>query len=535
MTGATPDLIAGVQALEGERDRYLARWRYYAGDLPERFASDQIAAFMARATPDTQYRFRLAKVPITAMRNRVRLASVTGPSDAVSAKIEQIRDANRMELVEPFTIERQMVYGDAYMITWPVDSEDESVPPEVREAGVEIRYQSPLTTRAMYDAEDGTRLRYVIRRWKTTDPIGTWRWHAELFYPDGRIEPWICQEGATGLQAESWSRDLDAPDVDPDGYVWHEWGMPIHHARNALPYGVPEHADAFGPQDAFTKLVMTQATELDGHSLPERYEIIKATNPDTARDSVQWPDDAEAPDAKPLRSGSGRRRGPGTVSILEGRDGTGEYRAPNPSELVPTSDSWLGMMAVVTQTPAYEYDPTRNAGLSGIARMWADRPLDQREKTAKLFLAGFFESVWRTALDMAGVGRDITVSIEWAAPGVINDPDWWQVATVRREHGVPQDVILREANYAPEDVQAWLDDQDNEARSLLERITMLEKLGLALQAIGSAVALGGIDQARVDAFVSKILGESVIEPEPVSEPAQEVTVDAADPVPATAR
>ena len=510
MTG-TPDLIAGFIALDATRNEYLTRWAYFAGPLPERFSNQAIQQLMDRATPDTQYRFRLAKVPVNALKNRVQIASVTGQSDEITNRIEQIRQANDLELIEPFITERTLVYGDAYAYTSPIEPEDETLPADLRTAGVEIRYASPLSVRAMYDSEDGTRLRYVIRRWKEIDPIGTWRWKVELWYPAGYMEPWVCQDGATGTDVESWREDLDA---SGDWPMLHDYGMPFHHARTSLPYGRPEHADAMGPQDAFTKAIVTQvAVELDAHSLPERWELIKAQNPDTARDAIQWADDeASAPAAKPGVSGSGRRRGPGTVSILEGRDGTGEYRAPNPSDLVPAMDHWLRMMAVVTETPAHEYDPAGNAGLSGAARRWADKPLDVREKNVKRALTTFWRSVWASALDMVGLGNRSEVDIEWASAGVILDPDWWEVATARRDHGVPQDVILREANYPADEVKKWL-DQQGEAMAMAHRIRMVKELAEGLSTLGSAVALGVLPQEKADALVSRIMGEVTTGPE----------------------
>lgn len=516
MTG-TPDLMAGFAALDDTRNDYLLRWAYYAGKLPERFSSERIQALVERSA-DTQYRFRFAKVPINVMRNRVQVASIVGESDAVTARIEQIREANDMDMIEPFMHERLFTYGDVYALVWPVDPEDEDVPAKLREAGASVTYQSPLSVRAMYATEDGTELRYVIRRWKTSDPLGD-VWHAELYYPNGTIEPWICTPGANGTDPEQWEPEAEHETEWP---VEHDYGMPIVHGRTSLPYGRPEHADAMGPQDALTKLILTQTVvDLEAHGWPERWELIKSQNPDLARDSVPWTDNAQAPTAPTNGTATtGRRSGPGTRHILEGRDATGEYSSPDPGQLVTVSDQWLRFMSVVTETPAYEYDPAGNAGLSGIARMWADRPAAAREQNLKRFLLRFYRGVYGKALEIVGLS-DALVDVKWEPPGVINDPDWWAVANLRRDHGVPQEVILVEANYPPEQVKQWL-DEDDEARTLLQRITMVEKLGTALQTLGSAVALGVIDQVRVDTLVAKILGERVIETEPVEPPAPAV-------------
>lgn len=510
MTG-TPDLIEGFKALDASRDGYLASWSYYAGNLPEKFASERIQQLVEKSA-DAAYRFRFAKVPVNTMKNRVQVAAITGPTEAITAKIEDIRRANDMDMVEPFIHERTFVYGDSYALTWPVDPEDEARPEDLRDAGVEITYQSPLSCRAMYDAEDGLRLRYVIRRWKVASPLSpNGQWYAELYYPEGTIETWKCVPGSNGIDLEQWTPDEDAAlAMGSEWPVQHEWGMPIHHSRNSLPYGRPEHADAFGPQDALTKAILTQVVvDLEAHGWRERWELLddKAMM-DAARDAVPWDDNTKAPTAVPAVKGArGRKAGPGTVHVLEGRKATGEYSAPNPAEIPPVTDQWLRMLSVVTETPAYEYDPAGNSGLTGIARMWADKPLAAREKNAKRYLLRFYRELWTTALRMAGVGEPGQIEVSWARPEPIADPDWWEVATVRRDHGVPQDVILKEANYAPELVEKWLDDQ-GEAMAMVQRIKMVRDLADAFASLGSAVALGVVQQTDVDALVGRIMGEA---------------------------
>ena len=112
---------------------------------------------------------------------------------------------------------------------------------------------------------------------------------------------------------------------------------------------------------------------------------------------------------------------------------------------------------------------------------------------------------------MVGLGDRSEVDIEWASPAVILDLDWWEVADRRRDHGVPQDVILREANYPADEVQAWL-DQQGEAMAMAQRIRMVKELAEGLSTLGSAVSLGVVSQEQVDALVARIMGEATTEP-----------------------
>ena len=113
---------------------------------------------------------------------------------------------------------------------------------------------------------------------------------------------------------------------------------------------------------------------------------------------------------------------------------------------------------------------------------------------------------------MVGLGNRSEVDIEWASAGLILDPDWWEVATARRDHGVPQDVILREANYPADEVKKWL-DQQGEAMAMAHRIRMVKELAEGLSTLGSAVALGVLPQEKADALVSRIMGEVTTGPE----------------------
>lgn len=508
----TTDLMRGWHALDDARDAYLDAWLYYAGTLPEQFASERIRTLI-NSSADESYRFRFAAKPVTALLNRIKISAVTGQSDAVTARLDAIRRANSMDMVEPFVHERTLTYGDGYLLTWPLPEGDPDVPADLRAAGVEITWQSPLSCRALYDAEDGIRLDFVIRRWSVSTPVGD-QWYAELWYPDGTIFPWVCQPGAEGGSAEAWRPDL-GPDGDGEWPIVHEHGMPIHHARNNLPYGRPEHADAYGPQDALTKLNLTQAVVgIEAHTWAERYELMDpAVENDTARDAVPWGDDQAAPVVPEVRATTSRRRsGPGMTHVLSGRKSTGQYDAPNPAGMSPLHDQWIRSLASITGTPMAEYDPERGQ-LTGIARMWADKPLRDREDSAKRYLVRFWTEVYGKALEIAGEPNAGEVTIVWGRPDVVMDPDWWEVASIRREHGVPQEVILREANYDEDDIRAWLDDED-EARTLLEKIALLDKMGDALQKLGSAVALDVIDRDSVDALVTRIMGVGVIEDNP---------------------
>lgn len=524
------DLIRGFRALEDAAPGYRRAEQYYEGELPERFASDHVRAVIEKIEANGHgYRFRLAQIPVNAMANRLRISSVSTGREDQDRLLEQIRQANDMEILERHLILRTLVYGDAYAMVWPVDRDSDATTPEspidreVREAGVEIHYLSPLHTRAMYDTDTSRNVRYVIRRWREADPAdgpdAGERWYAELWYLD-RLERWRTVPDATGLDPAEWSPYVETDDgtrvTATPGENWpesHDLGeLPIKHARTGLPYGRPEHVDAYGPQDAITKALITQVADVEEHGWPERVRIADdAKALDTGRDAVRWDDDALAP---PHSWGeiSVRERGPGKEQVYYGTRNVFQIDPPDPNTLISPVDQWVRLMATVTETPFWEFDPITGSQLSGVARDRADAPMRAKERNRKTFLLRFFREVYGLALRVAGQEPAGPIQINWSPPDVISDPEWWTTAQIRSGLGVPTEKILQEANYLPEEIEMWLDEQ-GEGATLDQRIARLQALGEALQAIGAGAALLGIEPNVMD-MVSRILQEGGGDPLP---------------------
>lgn len=521
----TADLLEGVNALEAAREGYLQAATYFRGTPAERFASTHIERLVRGSGP---YRFRLAHRPVLAMANRCRIAAITSDRDEATAAIDRLRQANDMQIQEGFIHRETFLYGDAYALVWPVTEEEDASPApdgeqvdipvdsELLDTGVEITYQSPLSCRVMYSGQDGRRVRFAIRRWRETDALGQNFWRAELWYPGdpSRLENWITLPDAPGKTPEEWveyAEDLQGQPVPatPDNWpIVHDWGVPIKHARTDLPYGRPEHIDAYGPQDAINKMLITQVSGVEAYSWPDRYRLIDdAAVLDQTRDAVDWQDDEDAPQAdQPVR-----RAGAGGAGGIEheytGTKAVGQFNVPDPRPLGDSVELYMRLMSGSTSTPLSEFNPEAyGGGLSGEARKEADKPTRDREQDRKLYLEGFWREVWTLALQMAGVESG-SITVQWA-PGEVNtDPDWWQTAQTRLAMGIPLRQILLEANYLPDEIDEWL-KADNDEAALDQRIARLTALGAALQGIGTAQALGVVSAEQVSVLVNQIMGQA---------------------------
>jgi Phage portal protein, SPP1 Gp6-like len=519
----SPDLMEGIAALDREADRYAVLWRYYAGELPERFVSDRLKQLIEKSAKD--YRFRLSRVPVETLANRVGINSIVSSSgDAVNAKIEEIRQANDMELQEPFIHERMFVYGDAYLMVWPIVEEDildpsAPVDQDAVTAGVEFSYQSPLACRTMYDEEDGRHARFNIRRWKEKNPLGE-VWRAEVWYAD-RVEPWITEPGSKGTSPEEWMPYAEDMFGDPvpaiQGQNWpevHEFGeIPIKHARSDLPYGRSELEDFIGPQNIITKAIATQASGIESHGWRERYRIADdAALLEQASDIVPWGDDADAraatQDGLALTPLSGRRSGPGTEQVFHGTKAVGEFAPTDLGSFMEPIEQWIRIGAAASGTPLAEFDPRFGANMSGVAWDRAERPIRKKEADRKRFLLRFWREVYTLGLSLVGIADAGEITVNWSPPDVISDPDWWNTATVRRDHGVPQKTILLEANYTAEQIEEWEADGEDDAETLDRAIDRIARLGDAMQKLGAGSTLLGVPAERIATLVEAILGEA---------------------------
>jgi hypothetical protein len=175
--------------------------------------------------------------------------------------------------------------------------------------------------------------------------------------------------------------------------------------------------------------------------------------------------------------------------------------------MVSPVDQYVRLMAAATGTALSEFDPSTDKVLSGAAQRAADKPQRDRELDRKLYLEAFWKEVWTTALEMDGTEPG-TVTIQWA-PGEVNtDPEWWATAQTRLSMGVPLKQILLEANYLPDEVEEWINQDGNEEAALDQRIARLTALGVALQGIGTAQALGTVSAEQVAVLVNQIMGQA---------------------------
>lgn len=525
------DLMDGLRSLGDHLDDYVRAERYYDGDPEEFFLSARIQRLLATAAD--RFRINMAKTPVNAVAARCRVAAVVVEgNDAATDVIQEIWEANDLDLHAQNWTRRAAEYGDAYVVAWPYeddsleddddeggeDPSDVGLDPEAEAAGVELTYVAPTMGRMIYDTERPTRKLYFIMRWKEND-----RFRANVFYAD-RIERWIAKAGTKGTQIQEWERYDDAPIENPYGQI------PVFHFRTDAPYGRPEHIDAYSLQDAINKLFITHIGSVEGEGAPQRYGLLDPASVLTEnQDDPDWDDDADAPTDTSVATASSSLRGPGTMQILAGMKAVGEWGTADPERLLGPMSTYVRIMAHVTDTPIHHFDLERGDQPSGSALQKKDAPFQDKVRDRQRWFRATMRELWRFALKLRGItlapGQQIDV--RWEPPEVAGDTETWTVADLKRQAGVPTRQILLELGYQPDQVDEWL-DETGEDMALAGRVNLLLTIAEAVQRLGTGIGFGILTKENASDIIEAVIGQvvpgvslEVPEPEPGLIPADQ--------------
>lgn len=487
--------MVGLAELAAALPDYEEAESYYEGCVSESFSSKAIARAL-RYSRDL-YKINFAKTPVNAVADKLVVTAVTATTgdvidDETTQAIEkQILKPNRTDELFGEILRRMCEYGDAYAFVWP------SVDPvsQLANGGVTIYYNSPKTTRVIYDPFNPTIAAYGIKAWRDMGK----RHHAVLYYRM-TVQTWDAKPGTSGDQAEHWAMAAEVP--NPYGR------LPLFHFRTATPYGVPEHKAGYGAQAAIDKasVVMMHSTEAMGFAQRWALSDPQAALSGGTTDDPVWDDDAH--EYEENKDDTALTSGPGELWTLDGVKEIGEFAAAQPGGFLAVLAFFIRAMAQVTETPLHYFDAqdaTRTGSIpSGAAQREADKPLNDKAAKRKTSSTATLQDMMLFACLVVGLSAS-QVDIRWAPLVTIDDPEGWAVVEAKIACGVPQRQALLEAGYTADQVDEWL-DAPNEEMDLGRRITLLGQVSEALGGIGQAVALGVLTPEQAQAIATGILG-----------------------------
>lgn len=452
----TTDLGCGLADLTHAHRRYGIAQAYYDGDIPEVFSSVRMRRAMART--GIGFTFNFAASVVDAVVERLEIAAITSPDQAVQPYLDDVWEDNKLDLEARNIMRAACEFGDAYLIVWPDptgDTDGDGI------GNVNVFYNSPMSVRLFYDEENPRVKSYAIKRWQ----LRTGQFRVDLYYPD-RIERYISALGVKTPKERDYQPYLgDAPGDDLGvGSGWplpNPFGeIPVFHFRTDDPYGQPEHEGAYGPQDAIHKLIVSHMASVDYQAFPQRYALT-APDTDTSEaaqldeDTFAFGIDTGATNTAGRDPQSQFTADPGSLWYMQGIQSVGQFATADPGNFTSPMLTYLRCMAQITNTPLHRIDPTGDAP-SGESLRTAEAPFVRKVRDRQLSFGATWREAMVFALRVFGVaGAFPQVDVRWAPAASVDDETGWTTAGLKLAAGVPPRQVLMEAGYTADQMDEW--------------------------------------------------------------------------------
>lgn len=508
------DLIRGLKALDAARPAYVLARKMFKGTAREIVANEAIRTVIEAS--GAKYRANFARKAVKSRTNRLKVASLTVADDEAGTLTTRLQDdiakPNDFLVELPRFIEKVCVFGDAYLLRWPSPKAD--LLADGTAAKVDVFVRDPLQMRAIYDRENERDIEYVIDCWCIGEDDKE-RTRVNLYYED-RLEQWVSidrlKEGAVYTEAlfQPWTGDADTEDddysADTAHIITYEHGLPIEHGRTERPYGQPEHYDAYGPQNAITKIMATHLSGIDWNGWPYRYQLAEANTKGASLADWGDGDTRQAPGAPtiarpgqaPVRRSGRLSAAPGTMNKLSNVRAVGQLEGSPANVFLDPLVAYIRVLGETTDTPMNVTDPTGQVE-SGQSRMARIDDLLSRVESLKDQLAGPIAAICEGALALLGE-PDRTVTVTWAPSSKVSDTEGWLAVKAKQDAGVPERVALIEAGYLPEQVDEWAEQLDG-------KLTAIERIAAVGLALGQASAVMGLPAE----LANEIFGKFILE------------------------
>lgn len=421
------DLTNAVHTILEKRDDYLLAESYYEGNTDEIHASAAVKRALRKS--GDKFRVNFAKTPVEAVANRLEITGVTTLSAEAKTVVDQTWQHNDLELELTKIITKTLVYGDSYVFVWP-DGDD-----------VEIYYNSPLSTVVVYELENPRKPSFAAKLWPVALADGKERQRVNLYYAD-HIEKHISTSERLPftVKPSDFEPFID-DDTDENGLLPNEFGqIPIFHLSTND--SKPEHLAAYGPQDAITKLLITQMASVESYGFPTRWVLQGKQD-----GIVSLDDEDDTADALGV--------GPGEEWILKGVESVGQFKAADPSPLISNYREYVRALAAVTETPLHYFENT-HTNVSGESLRAAEAPLVKKVRNRQLSIGTSLRKLFIFVLKLNQIDED--VQLQWRQIESIDTSEQWSINKKKLDAGLPVEQILLEQGYDAKVVAQWKAD-----------------------------------------------------------------------------
>lgn len=412
------DMKKALDMIRDKRNHYLTAEAYYEGTQSEIFTNP--SWYRLLSVNGNDFRFNFARTVVDSVLNRLEIANITANTEAANQKIQDIWQMNDLQIDADEIHRRSLVYGSAYAIVW-TDVNGQ----------ITVDYNSPLTTVMVYDDENPRIKKFAAKLWQTEDPNDYTKKIARLnmYYPD-RIEKFQMSGEIENVVSVTGFALIDV--------IENPWGeVPVFHFRTTKPYGRPEHVDAYGPQDAINKLVVTHMNTVDYQGAPQRYALSGGGNSAEFEDFNE--DGTEAENLGMLKNG------PGELWYLKGVTKVGEFSPADHKVFTEPVRDFVRSMASITNTPLHYFEKTGSVP-SGESLRTAEAPLLKKVEDRQISFGSTWADMFRFILKIDNE-QEPDVQVDWKAVESMDSLDAWEVAVKKRIVGVSLEQVLIEMGY----------------------------------------------------------------------------------------
>jgi len=445
MTAGTDDLKWALDDLRARQLDYALAADYYYGRHRLAFATNKFrSAFgsLLKAFADN-----LCPIVVDTVADRLQVSGFTteDANPAVAQAATDIWRANRMDRRSGEVHTEALRAGDAYVIVWP-DA-----------AGLPRLYpQAAHQCTVYYDAEAPGLIVKAAKLWRDERQK---IWRLTLYYPE-RIEKYATRpaDGSAALSGAELPSAAGAfqPHAVP-GEAWplpNPYGrVPVCHFANNAPtnaFGRSELADVIPLQDGLNKSQADMLVAMEFVALPQRW--VTGLEVDI--------DEATGLPKAPFVPGVDRVWAVGAPDAR-----FGQFEGANLEQFVRVQEAFRVEIARISRTPLHHLMPSVAAFPSGEAMKTAEQPLLAKVKDRQVAWGNVWEDALSLALTMAGQAGP-RLACNWQDPSPRNEQAFIELLLLKKQIGVSDEQLLREAGYTAEQIAAFAAERQVAADAL---------------------------------------------------------------------
>lgn len=422
-----------VEAITNNGGRYKEAEAYYEGTVPETFASAKLRRAL-RTTGHTGTQ-NYCRVVVDAVTNRLEVANLVCSTEKAQKKVDEVWDANEMDLEVGEIFKRAGVYGDCYALVWPDENGD-----------IKISYNSPRTTALVYDPENPRKKLHAVKMWTVNaDSIMAAKPKTRMnIYTADTIYKFETA-GVDITENSNWASI--GTEENPFGEV------PVFHFRNGRPYGKPEHYEAYGAQNDINKLIATHMYTVDYQGAPQRYAL--AMEGDEATMSFN-------DDETDRENVEGMRSEPGSMWYLSGVHNVGQFNPADPRVFLEPIKALRESIAALTDTPFHYLERGLSGVVGGEGLRVSEAPLLKKVADRQVSFGTTLAEMFQFILRVEGISAK--VEVKWNLVESLDALGKWDVMLKKINAGLSHRQALREEGYLEDEIERIMAERAQEAQ-----------------------------------------------------------------------